>query len=314
MNGLLGRAPVPVILGVNVVLWGASFNVTDVALGHASAGVVAFSRPLIAAGILLIAMPFAGFSLPRSRNLWLYAAAVGLGSTTITIVGMVIGTEYAGPAVAAVLLNSAPFYAVLMARIALAEKIRLMRALGLFIGFSGVVVIVLSNPISSGSGATLVFGIGAAVIGAIGYAASSVLVRWLSVNDRLSGFWGFTTAQFICGAVFLIPFLLLYGNPGATDWSSGELWASLAFLGIGSQLIAVVLFFVALSRWTSGRVMAWSFLPPVVAAAIEIARGNVPGTLTLIGMAIAIIGVAIVNHPRAEDVPVPSGDMEEHIA
>jgi drug/metabolite transporter (DMT)-like permease len=46
---------------------------------------------------------------------------------------------------------------------------------------------------------------------------------------------------------------------------------------------------------------------------IEIARGNVPGTLTLIGMAIAIIGVAIVNHPRAEDIPVPSGDIEEHI-
>jgi drug/metabolite transporter (DMT)-like permease len=59
--------------------------------------------------------------------------------------------------------------------------------------------------------------------------------------------------------------------------------------------------------------MAWSFLPPVVAAVIEIARGNVPGTLTLIGMAIAIIGVAIVNHPRAEDIPVPSGDIEEHI-
>lgn len=314
MTGLLGSLPVPLLLGVNVVLWGASFNVTDVALAHTSPGVVAISRPLIAAAILLAAMPFAGFALPRTRRAWLYAAGVGLGSTTIALIGMVIGTEYAGPAVAAVLLNAAPFFAVLMARIAVDEKIRLMRGVGLVIGFAGVVVIVLSDPGSAGDGATLAFGVGMALVGAIGYAGSSVLVRWLSLNHQLSEFWGFTTAQFLCGALFLIPFAALYGDPGATDWSSGGLWASLAFLGLGSQLVAVVLFFVALARWPSARVMAWSFLPPVVAAAIEIARGNVPGALTLAGMAIAVIGVAIVNHPRAEDVPVPTIDPEEHIA
>jgi drug/metabolite transporter (DMT)-like permease len=88
----------------------------------------------------------------------------------------------------------------------------------------------------------------------------------------------------------------------------------MAFLGIGPQLVAYACFFVALARWPSGRVMAWSFLPPVVAGVIEILRGNIPGAVALIGMAVTIVGVAIVNHPRAEDTPVPSGDIDEHIA
>ena len=62
--------------------------------------------------------------------------------------------------------------------------------------------------------------------------------------------------------------------------------------------------------------MAWSFLPPVVAGVIEILRGNIPGAVTLLGMAVAIVGVAIVNHPKAEgadDHPVATIDPDaEH--
>ena len=47
---------------------------------------------------------------------------------------------------------------------------------------------------------------------------------------------------------------------------------------------------------------------------IEIFRGNSPGAITLIGMGITIIGVAVVNHPKAEAIPLPSLDPEEHIA
>jgi len=312
-TSLLSRVPVPALLLVTVFFWGAAFNVTDVALDYTSVGITAISRPLIAALILLPLLPLIGGRLPRSLRVWVYAAIVGLGATTLALTGLGIGAETAGPAVTAVLINSAPFFAVLMARVALQEKVKFLRGLGLAVGFVGVVVIVLSDPGSVGSGAEFAFGIAAVLVGAIGHATASVLVRWMSVHEVETELWGFTTAQFICGAVLTIPAVFLVGDPGATDWSAPTLWACLAFLGIGSQLIAFAFFFIALSRWTSGRVMAWSFLPPVVAAIIEIARGNVPGTLTLIGMAIAIIGVAIVNHPRAEDVPVPTGDIEEHI-
>ena len=313
-QSFLSRIPVPILLLTTMFFWGAAFNATDVALNYSTVGIITISRPLIAAAILLPLLPFIGGKLPRSPRIWLYAAFVGLGTTTLALTGLGLGTMYAGPAIAAVLLNTAPFFAVLIARFTLDERIKLLRALGLTIGFAGVVIIVLSNPGDVGSGADFVFGVIAVMIGAIGHAAASVLVRWMSVVKIETERWGFTTAQFICGAVLTIPVVFLMGDPGSTQWSEPTLWGSIAFLGIGSQLIAFICFFVALARWTSGRVMAWAFLPPVVAATIELLRGNMPGTLTLIGMAVAVIGVVIVNHPRAEDTPVPTIDPEEHIA
>jgi len=313
VTGSLGRVPVPLLLAVTVFFWGAAFNVTDIALEYTSVGITAISRPLIAALILLPLLPLLGGRLPRSPRVWLYAALVGLGATTLALTGLGIGAQTAGPAVTAVLINSAPFFAVLMARAVLDERVKLLRGMGLVVGFIGVVVIVLSNPGEAGSSTALAIGIAAVIVGAVGHAGASVLVRWMSVAKVETELWGFTTAQFICGTVLTIPVVFLVGDASATDWSAPTLWWSLAFLGIGSQLIAFAFFFIALSRWTSGRVMAWSFLPPVVAAVIEIVRGNVPGTLTLVGMAIAVIGVAIVNHPRAEDTPVPTIDPEEHV-
>ena len=179
------------------------------------------------------------------------------------------------------------------------------------VGFTGVVVIVLSNPTETGSGSDFVVGVGAVMIGAIGYAAASVIVRWMSVKGIESDLWGFTWAQFLCGTILLIPFAVLSGDPGSTQWGEPGFWAVMAFLGLGPQLIAYVCFFVALARWPSGRVMAWSFLPPVVAGVIEILRGNIPNAVALIGMAVTVAGVAIVNHPKAEaadDRPVPTLD------
>jgi len=313
-QSFLGKIPVPILLGITMFFWGAAFNATDIAFAYTSAGVITLARPVIATLILLPLLPLLGGKLPRSPKIWLYAVIVGVGSTTLSLTGLGIGTMYAGPAIAAVLLNSAPFFAVLIARATLGERITILRATGLLVGFAGVVIIVISNPIEVGSGNEFIIGIAAVMIGAVGYAASSVFVRWMSIKKVETDLWGFTTAQFICGAVFVIPFTLFQGDPGATLWGEPGLWASLAFLGIGSQLIAFVCFFVALARWPSGRVMAWSFLPPVVAGVIEIMRGNIPGAITLIGMGITIIGVAVVNHPKAEAIPLPTIDPEEHIA
>lgn len=315
-DSFMGRIPVPILLGITMFFWGAAFNATDIALDHSSAGMLTFLRAGSATLILLLLMPVLGGRIPRSKRIWTFALLVGVGATGLSLSGMAIGTQYAGPAVAAVLLNSAPFFAVLMARVSLQERITILRGLGLVVGFIGVVIIVLSNPSETGSGGDFVFGIIAVLIGAIGYAAASVIVRYMSVKEIETDLWGFTFAQFLCGTVFIVPFMLFVGDPWATDWSSGSFWGSIAVLGIGAQLLAYVCFFVALARWPSGRVMAWSFLPPVVAGVIEILRGNIPGAVTLFGMAVTVIGVAIVNHPKAEasdDHPVATLDPDaEH--
>jgi drug/metabolite transporter (DMT)-like permease len=103
---------------------------------------IAALRALVGGALLTAMLPLIGSRLPRTRRLWLWAFAIGFGNTTLTQVGISVGTERAGAAVAAVLLNSSPFLVAVMARFVPAEPITRLRAAGLVIGFGGVLLVV----------------------------------------------------------------------------------------------------------------------------------------------------------------------------
>jgi drug/metabolite transporter (DMT)-like permease len=111
---------------------------------------------------------------------------------------------------------------------------------------------------------------------------------------------GMMAAQFLCGAVLLVPYLFISGDLGASDWGSPDLWWSIAFIVIGAQVVAYLTFYVALTRWPGSRVYPWAFLAPVVAILIETIRGDLPGALPTLGMAIVVAGLIVVNLPAAE--------------
>ena len=88
---------------------------------------------------------------------------------------------------------------------------------------------------------------------------------------------------------------MMMPRPTPTDWSSPELWASLAFLVIGGTVVTYIGFYFALRHWTSARVFSWTFLVPAVAVGIEAAQGNLPGAGATTGMVVVILGVALVT-------------------
>ncbi len=92
---------------------GIVYPVTDSALHHTSPIMIATLRALVGGALLTVLLPLMGSRLPRSRRLWLWALAIGLGNTTLTQVGISVGTDRAGAAVA-----SAISYAVRATRAA----------------------------------------------------------------------------------------------------------------------------------------------------------------------------------------------------
>ena len=72
--------------------------------------------------------------------------------------------------------------------------------------------------------------------------------------------------------------------------------AGLAYLGSTSPS----------ARWPSSRVYPWTFLSPVVAILIEAIRGNLPGPVPTVGMAIVVVGLVVVNLPAAEAPALPA--------
>ena len=224
--------------------------------------------------------------------------AIGFGNTTLTQVGISVGTDRAGAAVASVLLNSSPFFVALLARFWLQEPITRLRAIGLLIGFGGVLLVVLADPGKIAHGSRLAIGFVLALLGALGWAGGGLGMRVLTQREPDLDIAGHTAAQFLAGGVPLIPLVLLDG--GTTTWSDPTLIAQLAYLVIGGQVLVYLGFNAALARWPSTRVYAWTFLVPVVAVLIDAVQGQLPGPVATVGIVVVIAGVAIVNHPRAE--------------
>ena len=301
MKGLGERIPVPLLLLFTMVFWGAAFNVTDVALDHTTPAFTAFARGIFGFLVLLPFLPLLGSRLPRTRRMWGFAALMGFGGTSLSLAGLAEGTARAGPAIAAVLLNTAPLFVAVIGRFALHERVTALRALGLAIGFSGVLVIILSG--GSASGEDVVIGSALTLAGALGYGCAGLLIRYLSLSGEPFDVVGMTAAQFLCGGILLTPYLLLSGDLDGSDWGSGELVWSIAFIVIGAQVLAYLTFNIALTRWPGSRVYPWAFLAPVVAILIEAVRGHLPGALPTLGMAVVVVGLVIVNLPAA-DAPV----------
>jgi drug/metabolite transporter (DMT)-like permease len=296
--------PVSLILGVSMTAAGVVYPVTDAALHHTSPIMIATLRALAGGALLTALLPLFRSGLPRTRRLWAWAFAIGFGNTTLTQVGISVGTQRAGAAVAAVLLNSSPFFVALMARAWLDEPITPLRAVGLVIGFGGVLLVVLSDPGNVAHGSQLVIGFALALLGALGWAGGGVGMRVLTQREPDLDIPGITAAQFLAGAVPLIPLVLFAG--GSTEWSRPALDAQLAFLVIGGQVLVYVGFNAALGRWPSTRVYAWTFLVPAVAVIVDAVLGKLPGFGATIGVVVVILGVAIVNLPSAERPAPPS--------
>lgn len=101
--------------------------------------------------------------------------------------------------------------------------------------------------------------------GSLGWAAAGAGMRYLSTREEGFDVYGATAAQFLCGGVLLLPYLVL-SRPTLTDWASPGLWACLVVLVPGARIVTYVGFYVALSHWASGRVFAWTLLAPAVAS------------------------------------------------
>ena len=283
---------VGVVLGVAVVCAGVAYPVTAAALRLTSASVIATSRALVGGIVMLPVLTLVGSRLPSTWRGWAWACAIGTGNVVLTLAGIAEGTSLAGAAIASVLLNSAPFFAALFARIWLDERLTSKQVGGLVVGFAGILLIVASEHGASGS--HIAAGVIVCLSGALGWAAAGLGMRYLSTRGEPFDVYGATTAQFLAGGVLLLPYLVL-ARPTPTVWSSPELWASLIFLVLGAQVVTYVGFYVALSHWTSARVFAWTFLVPAVAVGVEAVQGNLPGPVATAGLFVVIAGVALVT-------------------
>ena len=287
-----------VLLAGAILIWGTSYWPTAVGAEHTSNVLLSGLRTAGGAVVLLLLVALTRARLPRGGLLW-WALLTGVVMIALSHWGTTEAVARAGPGTAAIVINSAPLIVVALGWITLRERLSLFGVLGVITGFGGVVLMVSSQLGGTADRTQLLLGAGLAFAGAVGWAVGTLILRALAQREADVDLLGFTAVQFaIAGAVLLGAGVAVDGVSG-TNWSSGELWAVLVWIGPVSAL-GVAMFFGALGRLTAARASAALFLVPVVAVIVELARGNAPGPLVLVGMFVAVCGVAVVNVPRQQ--------------
>ncbi len=198
---------------------------------------------------------------------WGLVALLGLIGTTLFHVLVVTGVHYTSPAHAAILVALSPLFAVLLARLLLGERLGARRLGGIGLAFAGVVAIVTRGGGGTASWIGDLLSLGAS----LAWALYTVFGKPLLTRATPLAV---TTWAGILGAIPLLPF----GLPGLAEVRWGELsmqrWLLIAYLSAGTIALANLLWYWALARWTTVRVVAFSNLIPLVATAIAIVAGQ----------------------------------------
>jgi drug/metabolite transporter (DMT)-like permease len=265
------------------VLWGVSYLLIRIAVrGGLTAPDVAWLRVVIAA-VLLTALAWRAGALPALAGRWRWLIVYAVAEISIPFPLIAAGEVHVASSLAAIIIAAVPLIgAVLALRFDHSERPTPARALGLAIGFSGVIALV---GIDVASNRSELLGAGAILLAAVGYAIGPMLVK-----HRLAGLdpRALMGGSLSVAALILTPIAVL-DTPRVLP-SAGAL-AAVAALGVFCTAAAFVIFTVLIRDTGTSRATVITYVNPVIALALGVVLlGEQPGAGAIVGLLLIIAG------------------------
>ncbi len=278
----------------SVVVWGASFIATKMALLDVSPLTVVWLRFGIGLLVLGLAVVQRGqLSLPKPGDL-LYFALLGFVGVTFHTWLQSTGLISAQASTTAWIVATTPVFMALLGWLFLKEKLRWAQMVGISLATAGVLLVVSEGDLRAVlSGAFGVPGDFLILISAVNWAVFSIISR-KGLQEHPAGRMMFYVMGF--GWLFLSVFL--FAGPG---WKEiGELtssgWIGIAFLGIACSGLAYIFWYDGLQSLPASQVGAFLYLEPLVTVIVASAVLGEPILLaSVVGGGAILLGVWMVN-------------------
>lgn len=254
------------ILGV---IWGSSFLLIRIGVEDVSATQLVLVRVGIAAVFLNLVRVMKGKSLPRDWKTTRAFIIIGIGNTTIPYTLISLGEQNISSGMAAVLQAAAALFTLVIAHFAFAdERITTKKALGLGIGFLGIIVLSSSSLDGGELNTDTLLGQGAVILASLFYGMCLVYSRKV-INNRSFAPIVVSSGTFIWGTVLAIPLMLLeptFGGRAFIPFGDLPTDTLIAIFGLGffNTFIAYLFFYFIIQQLGAFRASMVTYVTPVI--------------------------------------------------
>jgi len=273
-------------------IWGFSFTAVEAGLTSFPPLVLMAFRYDIAGCLLL------GYAMIRSDTWWptTQADMVAICSGGVFWIALGNGVWFVGQALTSSVLSGVmpsliPIVTTVFSWLLLpTDRLTPVSLIGLLISFAGAVVLVWpTGPVTLSAG---LLGKGLLIVGVIGAALGSVLIRWTSPSLSTTPLVAWSV---VVGAVVI----------HILSFVAGDMWAgnvtvlgvlSLAYLSTVATVVAYILYFSLLERYSAIEMTLVTYLVPLVAAAAGVVLFDEPITTRLAGgFAMILLGFGLMK-------------------
>jgi O-acetylserine/cysteine efflux transporter len=278
------------------LIWGINFLVID--WGMAGVPPLLF----LAFRFLAVALP-AVFLVRRPQVSWRLLTVVGatmsLGQFSLLYLALDQGMP---PGLAGLVLQAQVVFTVLLSAAALREVPTRQQAVGVLLGFSGLMIIAAGR-----GGSVPLVALLLTLLAALSWATGNVVVR----AAKVSGGLGLTVWSALVVPVPALGLALAVdGRSGVADGLAAFGWEaalSTAYTAVLASLVGYAIFNSLLARWPAASVVPWILLVPVVSmTAAWVLLGDTPargevagGVVMLAGLLTALRRTTAAVAPRA---------------
>jgi len=277
-----------------VIVWGASFIATKVALRDISPIAIVWLRFAMGVVILGVAVVVRKQFALLDRREWCYFALLGFLGITFHQWLQSNGLQTSEAGTTAWIVSTTPVFMALLGWFVLKERLGWTKTVGILLAFAGVLLVVSKGDFASVSvgrfgapGDVLI------LISAVNWAVFSVLSRRGLKSHPASLMMFYVMAL---GWVFTSLLFFAKSSPGEIGQLTFNGWLGIAFLGIFCSGLAYIAWYDALQALSAAQTGVFLYIEPLVAVVVAFfILDEAVTTASLIGGGIIILGVWLVN-------------------